>query len=114
MNPYKWLVEKPITTLLRRGPFTAMPDEAWMDGDIASLRDREMLSIIDELVMQFAASPQSGVLDSLGFSALADAMHVLAANGWYRITDQAGRRVLAERLPDRIENPGNDIHETAQ
>jgi len=106
--------ENPVTTFFRSGPFTAMPDEKWMDGDIAFARDRGMLSIIDRLVTQFAASPQPGVLDSLGFSALAEAMHALAANGWYRITDQAGRRVFAERLPDRIEHLGNGIHETAQ
>jgi len=100
MGEYRELVEGPITTLLRCGPFTAMSDEKWMDGNIASLRDREMLSIIDELVMQFADSPQPNVLDSMAISALADAMHVLAANGWYRIMSQAGRRVFAERVPE--------------
>ena len=89
-----------MTALLRRGPFTAAPDETWMDGNIASLRDRGMLSIIDELVVQFAASPQTDLLDSMGFSVLADAMHVLSANGWYRIVDRAGRRVFAERVPE--------------
>jgi len=59
MNEYKDIVEKLITTLLRCGPFTAGSDERWLDGVIASIRDKEMLSVIDELVTQFADSPQS-------------------------------------------------------
>jgi len=102
--------ENSVTTFFRRGPFTAMPDETWMDGDIAFARDRGMLFIIDGLVTQFAASPQPGVLDSMGFSALADAMRVLAANGWYRITDQAGRRVIAERVPEDPRGKSEESH----
>jgi len=34
--------DNPVTTFFRRGPFTAMPDEKWMDGDIAFARDRGM------------------------------------------------------------------------
>jgi hypothetical protein len=73
------------------------------------MRDIEILTSLDALVVQFSGSApddhgQPALFDSMAISALADAMRILAANGWYRIARESGRRVIAERIPKEKRN----------
>jgi hypothetical protein len=93
-----------LLKIARVGPFTASPGERWINADLAEMRDTEILASLDALVVQFSGSApvdngQPALFDSMGISALADAMRILAANGWYRIVRESGRRVIAERVP---------------
>jgi hypothetical protein len=93
-----------LLRIARVGPFTASPGERWINADLAEMRFNEMLVALDDLVVQFGGSApddqgQPTLFDSMAISALAEAMRILAANGWYRIIRESGRRVIAERIP---------------